>query len=285
MAKSSLSFNRAKRVPAAKFFTLALLCIALLMLDRKFEAVQQIRQITASFTFPLQWLASKPVELYDYAVSLARSQAELQTQNQQLLSENIRLQTDSHKNQALEKEIGELKSILHLKQLNFEKAVAAEVVSNGSNPFSDLLVIDKGSESGIQTGNAVIDRFGLIGQVTQTRRFSADIRLISANELVVPVAVARTGVRSLTYGEGNQVALRYFPTDADLKAGDILLTSGIDSIYPSGIPVARIEQADKASGTPYYQVRLKTSSGLQSGKFVLVLPQKVPAVPSPPEQP
>ncbi|OSI09681.1 rod shape-determining protein MreC [Neisseria canis] len=274
MVKPSFSFDRPKRVPIGKFFTLCLTSIALLMLDQKFEAVQHVRSIAASFTFPLQWIAAKPVELYEHISLLARSQTELKSQNQALQTENIKLQAASHKNQALEKELNELKNVLHLKQLNFTDSVAAEVVSNGSNPFSDLLVIDKGSESGIRVGDAVIDRNGLVGQITQARRYSADLRLISANELIVPVAVARTGVRSLTFGNGNHVSLRYFPTDADLQVGDVLLTSGIDSVYPGGIPVARVKEASKASGTPYYQTKLETSSALQSSKYLLVLSQK-----------
>ncbi|MDO4641122.1 MAG: rod shape-determining protein MreC [Neisseria sp.] len=274
MAKPSLSFNAPKSAPVGKLFTLCLTCIALLMLDQKFEAVQQVRNVTASFTFPLQWLASKPIEFYDYVRLLTRSQTQLQAQNQSLQAENIRLQTDSHENRALEKEVNELKAVLNLKQVSFERAIAAEVVSNGRNPFSDLLVIDKGSEEGIRTGDAVIDRNGLIGQVTQARRYSSDIRLISANELIVPVVVARSGIRSLIFGDGNQVSLRYFPTDADLKVGDMLLTSGIDSVYPAGIPVAQVKEAAKASGTPYYQTKLATISNLQSSKYLLVLSQK-----------
>lgn len=246
------------------------------MLDRKFEAVQEVRKFAASLTFPLQWVASKPVEFYGHIILLTRSQTELKTQNQTLQAENIRLQAASHQNQSLEKQINDLKSLLHLKQTSFEKATAAEVISNGSNPFSDILVIDKGIESGIQSGDAVIDRNGLVGQVVQVRRFSSDIRLISANELVVPVAVSRTGMRSLTFGEGNQISLRYFPNDADLKAGDLLLTSGIDSIYPAGIPVATVQNAAKASGSPYYQAKLKTSAALQSSKYLLVISQKPP---------
>lgn len=277
MAKPSLSFQMPKRTPAGKFFTLCLLSIALLMLDRKFEAVQQVRNVAASLTFPLQWIASKPVELYEHLVLLTRSQTKLKAQNQALSAENIRLQAASHKSQSLQKQVDDLKSILHLKQTGFDSAVPAEVVSNGGNPFSDLLVIDKGQESGIRAGDAVIDRNGLVGQVTQVRRFSSDIRLISSNELVVPVAISRTGVRSLTFGEGNRLSLLYFPTDADLQQGDLLLTSGIDSVYPPGIPVATVKEASKESGSPYYQARLETASALQASKYLLVIAQKPPA--------
>ena len=277
MPAPSLNFTKRRSAPVGKLFLLSFASIVLLALDQRFEGVQQIRKVAASLTFPLQWLASQPVELYRYTRSLAQSQTALQAQNRQLNAENIRLQATANQNRALEKELKELKSVLNLKQEDFGNSIAAEVVSSGRNFSSNLLVIDKGEESGVRQGDAVIDQRGLVGQIIQVRHLSADVRLISANDLIVPVSVARTGVRSLIYGEGGGIALRYFPQGADLQKEDILLTSGMDSIYPAGIPVAKVTEVSKNTGTAYYRSKLEPVAGLNISKYLLVIQQKTPA--------
>jgi len=89
----------------------------------------------------------------------------------------------------------------------------------------------------------------------------------------IPVMVARTGVRTLLYGGGGNIELRYFPTDADLQPNDVLVTSGLDSVYPAGIPVAKVLLTSRNAGTPFYRAELKPVAALRVSKYVLVLPQ------------
>ena len=97
--------------------------------------------------------------------------------------------------------------------------------------------------------------------------------LLTHSQMVIPVMVARTGVRSLLYGNGNEVSLRYFPVDADLQKDDVLVTSGLDSVYPVGVPVAKVTAVQRASGTPYYRTTVLPLAAVNSSKYVLVLPQ------------
>ena len=94
---------------------------------------------------------------------------------------------------------------------------------------------------------------------------------MAAAQSIVPVAVERTGERNLTYGNGVGLDLRYFPTGSDLKPQDVLITSGLDGIYPAGIPVARVDKVVRASGTPYYDTELTPFAALRRSRFVLVL--------------
>ncbi|UOP01787.1 rod shape-determining protein MreC [Kingella potus] len=169
---------------------------------------------------------------------------------------------------------------------------AAQIVSNGKNPLSDKLLLDKGSKDGLRAGDPAVDGNGLIGQLTAVHPFVSELTVLTNAQSVVPVMVERTGVRSLLYGDGNRVILRYFPVDADLQPGDLLVTSGMDSVYPAGIPVARVEQAERSSGTPYYRTALSLPAAVHSSKHVLVLPQTDPppvqtaseAAPAPPSE-
>ena len=103
---------------------------------------------------------------------------------------------------------------------------------------------------------------------------TAEVTLINNRQSVIPAMVAESGVRTLVYGRGETLDLRYFPVSAELKEGDLLVTSGIDSIYPAGIPIAKVVSADRNSGTPYYRTVLTPAANLSSSNYVLVIPQK-----------
>ena len=258
-----------------------------MMLDNRYAAVQAAKGYVATALYPLQWLANQPVRLYEYMSGFMQSQTALLASNRQLLEENGRLKMLAQQTQQQKRELQELQALGGLQQHGVQAVATAEVISNGKDPLSDKLIINKGSRNGLQNGDAVIDQYGLIGQITQVQPLSAELTLITNSQTVIPVVVARTGVRSLLYGSGGAVNLRYFPTDADLQPGDILQTSGLDSVYPQGIPVARVDQAARAAGTPYYRVTLSPLAAFRSSKYVLTLPQTAaqPATPPAPAAP
>lgn len=275
MKQSSLRFDGiGSRKLFVKLVVYMAAGVALMMLDNRFAAVQTVRQAGATALYPIQWLANQPVRLYQYVGSLSQSQVELLEKNRLLQEENGRLKIRLQRDKVNLSELSELKKLYGLQQRGIREAVGAEVISNGKDPLSEKLIINKGSSDGLKTGDAVIDTEGLIGQVTQVQLKSAEVSLLSGSQSIVPVVVERTGERSLLYGGGTKLDLRYFPTASDLKSGDILLTSGLDGIYPAGIPVAAVKQVARASGTPYYSVTLKPFAALQGSRFVLVLSQQ-----------
>lgn len=274
MTEQSLEFKRKSIKPINKLIILSIVSIALMMLDNHYSAVQYIKRYTATALYPLQWLANQPVKLYTYLSELMQSQSSLLAKNHQLQLENSHLKILSQQTERLEREVNELRVLQSLKKEGIPAITSAEIISNNKDPLSDTLIIDKGSHNGLRAGDAVLDQNGLIGQITQVQPFSAELTLITNNQIVIPVMVARTGVRSLLYGIGRGVTLRYFPIDADLRSQDVLLTSGLDSIYPAGIPVAKVTSATRSQGTPFYRVSLEPYTAFRSSKYVLILPQK-----------
>lgn len=256
-----------------KLAAYALLAMMLMMLDSRFSAVQSIRQAAATVLYPVQWLANQPVRFYQYAGNLMQSQSDLLAQNRMLQEENGRLKIRLQRDKVNLSELAELKKLYRLEQSGIKDVIGAGVISSGKDPLSEKLIINKGSSDGLKNGDAVIDTEGLIGQVTQVQPQSAEVTLVSGNKMVVPVMVARTGERNLLYGTGTQLDLRYFPTASDLKPKDILLTSGLDGMYPAGIPVATVNKVVRASGTPYYDTDLTPFAALRGSRFVLVLSQ------------
>ena len=244
-----------------------------MVLDNRYAAVRQIKAYLATALQPLQWLADQPVALYDYGSTFLQSQQTLIRENQRLQTENMRLNTAIRQNDVQQLQLAELKKLNLLAGSGIGNSTAAQIVSNGKNPLSDKLLLNKGSNDGLKAGDAVIDQYGLIGQISAVQPFNAELTVLTSSQTVVPVMVARTGVRSLVYGDSNQVSLRYFPLDADLQPGDLLVTSGMDSVYPAGIPVAKVESALRSSGTPYYRTTLSIPAAIRNSKYVLVLPQ------------
>ncbi len=266
-------FTRRRAGSTGKLLVLSAAAIALMSIDNRYAVMGQIKSYAATALYPLQWLANQPVRIYRDSRKLARSQTELLIDNKQLAAENIRLQTQAHKSQQLQRELDELRIINHLATQSLQTGTVSEVISNNKDPLANKLLISRGKAGSLQAGDAVIDRSGLLGQITQVYPFSAEVTLLTSDNHIVPVMVARTGVRSLLYGSGDSVEMRYFPADSDLQNGDTLLTSGLDTVYPAGIPVATVVRASKAGNSPYYQAVIRPLAGFRSSKYVLVLPQ------------
>lgn len=278
-----LSFTRDRVHPTGRLVALSVVSIVLMVLDNRYDAVQQLKGHLSTAIQPLQWLANQPVRFYEYGSGFLQSQKQLLDDNKRLQEENTRLKIAVKQTSVQKLELAELKRLQHLAENGIDGSIAAEVVSNGKDPLSDKLIINKGSRDGLKEGDAVIDQNGLIGQLTSVRPFSAELTILTNGKSVIPVMVERTGVRSLLYGDGNQVRLHYFPTDADLRPDDTLVTSGLDSVYPIGIPVAKVLTAQKASGTPYYRTTLAALAKTRSSRYVLVLPQEKEPPVAPPQ--
>lgn len=273
MSEPSLSFTRERVHPVTKLIGLSLVSISLMVLDTRYAAVQQAKSVVATALQPLQWVANQPVRLYEYSRSFLQSQNKLLDENQRLREENMRLQALSNQLHAQAKELKELHLLQRLQAHGIEASTTAQIISNSKDPLADKLIINRGSHHNLQVGDAVIDQNGLIGQITQVQPFSSELTLLTHSQMVIPVMVARTGVRSLLYGNSNEVSLRYFPVDADLQKDDVLVTSGLDSVYPVGVPVAKVTAVQRASGTPYYRTTVLPLAAVNSSKYVLVLPQ------------
>ena len=259
---------------AGKLVLLGIASMALMVLDNRYAALQQAKSYVATGLYPLQWVARQPAEWASGSMAFMRDKRQLLAENTRLKEENARLNMQLQLQAPTARELSELKTLNHLQPLLAPKAVLAEIVSNGRIPRADRLLITKGSSSGSQVGDPVSDEKGLIGQVTGVQPATAEVTLINNRQSVIPAMVAESGVRTLVYGRGETLDLRYFPVSAELKEGDLLVTSGIDSIYPAGIPIAKVTHADRNSGTPYYRTVLTPAANLSSSSYVLVIPQK-----------
>ena len=279
MAEPSLNFIQHGLRPTSKLVIFTLAAVALLLLDNRYDAIQKAKSYTANALYPVQWLANQPVRWAQHSANYLRNQHDLLQQNAQLKTQNAQLQLQLQQKQVILQESTTLLKLQKLNQDALPQAKIAQIISTGANPLAERFTIDKGSRDQVRMGDPVTDEHGLIGQISSVQAFSAEVSLSTNSQAVIPAMVARTGVRTLVYGRSGGLDLRYFPSDASLQNQDLLITSGMDSIYPAGIPIATISAVQKGNGSPYYKTQLTPVANLLSSRFVMVIPQKA-AIPT-----
>jgi len=249
------------------------LAVFLMVADARFELTQPLRALLATALHPVQRALLVPVALWertdDYAGGLQAAlaseaaarralavQAERAIRVEQLLSENERL-----------------RALLDLRSSFTVKSQAAEVLYESTDPYSRKVVIDRGQTQGLVAGSPVITEAGVIGQLTRLYPLSSEVTLLVDKDAAVPVLNVRTGTRSVALGSasGDGLELRFMAGNADVQVGDELQTSGIDGVYPPGLPVARVVDVDRKSQAGFARIRLLPVASPDAVRHVLVL--------------
>lgn len=231
----------------------AALSLALMGLDARFDTLALLRTGTAAVVHPVQaWLA-RPFQFLAEAGGFFTVHGELLRHNIAQEAEIRRLASASLTQGALEAENLRLRALLGLPPRPGIRGLAVEVVRAQPDPFSRKLILNKGLAHGVQIGRPVVDPEGLVGQITRVFPHSSELTLITDREQSVPLQSLRTGLRLVASGRGsdNLLEVGFLDAHADLKAGDTLVTSGLDGIYPPGLPVARVTQLEPPRNTPF----------------------------------
>jgi len=278
-------FNRGPSIWARlAFFTF--LCLAMMVTDARFRYLNPLRETLSVFLYPLQKIARSPIDLADRVSGFFVTQAHLQQENGQLKQKRLQDASQLLRNQALLAENMHLRKLLAIRERFGEKAVLAEIVYAGHDPFSRKIIIDKGVRDGLRAGQAVIDDSGVVGQVTREFPMSSEVTLLTDKDQAVPVQLLRNGLRAIVYGMGQegQLEIRFMPASADIQNGDALVTSGIDGIYPPGLPVAVVSRIERNTAYAFSKINCIPSAGIDRNRQYSVLTGGAlePAVPPPP---
>ncbi len=259
--------------------------IALLIGDSHFGLMDRARDGLSVLLYPVQRAVNLPLAAGRHLGDFFVSQAELKAENDRLRSLELAQSGRLMRLQTLERELAQLKALNQLKVGRDNGGQLAEVLYTARDPFSYKIIIDKGLDAGIQPGLPVIDEIGLIGQVTRVQPLTSEITLIVNKNQMVPVMNLRTSQRTLLYGYGGGIEVRYLSTASDIRPGDVLVTSGIDGMFQAGIPVARVTHVDRPAGAAFARVLCQSLAGVQSSRYVLVMPQQPARPPQPAAQP
>jgi rod shape-determining protein MreC len=258
------------------FFTL--LSLTLLYADDRFHYMEAARKVIAVVLYPLQELADSPGQAALRISNFFVSQSYLQHENDRLAHDNFLHAGQLQSQQALIAENQHLRELLEIQERAEQTSMAAEILYVGRDAFSRKIIIDKGSSHGIEEGAAVVDDTGLIGQVTRAFPWTAEVALVSDREQVVPVQVVRNGLRAAVFGIGYDGALdlRFMPVNTDVENGDLLVTSGIDGVYPPGLPVAVVSNIERNAAYPFAKITCTPAAGANRNRQVLVMSRLAP---------
>jgi rod shape-determining protein MreC len=275
--------------PAFRFGVFAVLALALMVLDARMRYLEPARQALSVLLYPLQQLASAPVAAIVQVAEYFGRQSTLTSENERLRAETLRQSAALHDLEAIQRENSELRGLLEARERLAQAAVIAEVLYGPRDPFTRKLVIDKGMNEGIRAGVAVVDNEGIIGQVTRVYPFVSEVTQISDKNQAVPVQNVRSGLRAIVFGNGKDgtLDLRFMPVSTDIQVGDTLVTSGIDGIYPPGLPVARVTEIDRNAALAFARITCAPLGGVDRRGHVLILTAKreLPERPSEPAEP
>lgn len=257
----------------AKVVFFALIAIALLVADSRLRSLAMIRQVVATVLYPLQSVALLPRDaayrIGEYFYSLTTLEQENRNlKHQQVVNAQIQQQA-----QQLFAENAQLRRLLGASALLPVKSIMSEILYDARDAFTRKIVLDRGTRHGVALGQPVIDEVGVVGQVTRVFPFTSEVTLLTDKDQAIPVQVVRSGLRSVAYGRGQSgvLDLRFMAANADIQKGDVLVTSGIDGVYPRGLAVAKVVQVENKSGDAFARIVCQPSAGIDRNRQLLIL--------------
>lgn len=270
--------------PFARLMFFAALSIALMAVDSRLHYLVEIRQGLTALLHPLEAVARSPIHAWHGVRDYFRTQTSLSNENKALQAQHLQQSADVQRFKALQAENDHLRRMLGVVPMLPRRATMGEIIHSGRDPFSRKVIVNLGSQQGITAGQAVIDEAGVIGQVTRTYPFSAEVTLATDKDLALPVQVERNGLRAIAFGNGREQAMNlpYLPVNVDIREGDKLVTSGMDGIYPAGLAVAIVKRIERKIDSPFAHITCTPTAGIDSHRQVLVIaaPDNLPAFPT-----
>ena len=267
----------------ARLMLYGLIAIVLMAMDHRGQYVPRVRNAVENAVEPVYHLVEWPIRAAGNLAEQFRSRQDLRHENEDLRRQLLAQQADLQRLDTLREENRRLRALFEgADSLAFEYRFA-ELLRVELDPFSHLVLIDRGSDDGVTVGQAVIDGAGVMGQVEDVHLHFASVRLISDPNHALPVQINRTGLRTVAFGLGetDRLVLPNVPREADVRIGDLVVTSGLGDRFPGGYPVAKVTTIDREPGQTFARVEAAPLAALDRGREVLLIHSNVrePAAP------
>lgn len=247
--------------------------MSLMFVDLRFDYLAPVRSALFTLAAPIQYLVNWPVNLVNWAQSSISSHQALLAENAHLKEQLLLSQTRLLRLMSVEGENHELRALLRSSGRTDGKVLAAQLLSVSTNPGVHKLVLDKGAEAGVYEGQPVLDAFGIMGQVVALSPWTAEVLLITSRNSMVPVQNTRNGMRAIVAGSGNstQLKLMDISSTADVRVGDVFVTSGLGQRYPVGYPVGIVVKVDPNLDEMFSDIFLKPAAHIDRSRQVLLV--------------
>lgn len=256
-----------------RLLALVVLSVALMVVDARFNSLKPVRSEMGLVLMPFYWLAEMPARLWDGMTEQITSRSTLMAENEKLKAEALLMQRRLQKLAALTEQNVRLRELLNSSALVDDEVLAAELIGVDPNPYTHRILIDKGEKDGVFLGQPVLDASGLMGQVVEVMPYTARVLLLTDSTHSIPVQVNRNGLRAIASGTGNpeRLELRHVADTADIKVGDLLVSSGLGQRFPSGYPVATVTEVVHDAGQPFAIVRAMPTAALNRSRYLLLV--------------
>jgi rod shape-determining protein MreC len=271
--------------PLVRLFFFASLSLALLVIDARFRYAEGLRSWLALAAYPLQRVATAPIDLLAAVREYVSTQTRLLQENAELRSQALANAENGQRYAAAQAELAELRRLMGSAERLPVQSVAAEVIYAARDPYARKIFIDRGSAHGVRPGSPVADEAGVIGQVTRVHPLLSEVTLLTNPDQAIPVQVVRNGLRAIAFGGGTSgmLELRYVGANVEIQHGDQLVTSGIDGTYPPGLAVANVVAIERDTEHSFARVLCQPTAGVERGRYVLVLGSEARLPPRPEE--
>ena len=278
-----------KQGPSAlsKLIFFSALSLFLMVADVRFRITQPVRWALSTVLYPVQWLALQPVRLVRgssaYFSGLDQATSSSEQAARRLALQSLR----AGQVEQLMQENSRLRKILALREQLTTTVMAAEVLYDAADPYTRKIIIDKGLLQDVALGSPVLDESGVLGQVTRVHPLVSEVTLVIDRDLAIPVLNVRTGARSVAYGDTSQpgggLELRFMGSNSDVQQGDLLTTSGVDGVYPSGLPVAQISRIERRAESAFAKIYCTPRALVTGARHVMVVKPVSAQIPARPQ--
>ncbi len=251
------------------------LALFLMVADSRFKMMQPLRVVMATVLYPVQWLAMRPVLMVQGAAQYFTTVSAVQAAQEKAQAQRLLQSQRSNQVDQLSIENERLRKLLGLRERLKTTGQSAQVLYDAADPFTRKVIIDKGVMDGVKLASPVLDESGVLGQVTRVYLAVSEVTLISDRDQAIPVLNTRTGARGVAFGDisthADALELRYMAANADVNNGDLLTTSGVDGVYPPGLPVARVEKVERRVDAVFARIYCVPVALVSGAGHVLVL--------------
>jgi rod shape-determining protein MreC len=269
-----------------KVTVFAIIAIALLVIDARINALTAIRQVAGTVLYPLQMAALMPRDAVSSMGGYFSSLSALQREVHELKSQQVANAQAMQYAQLQMAENAQLRRLMDARQHLPVQSIMGEILYDARDPSTRKIVLDRGTRNGVEVGLPVIDNAGVVGQVTRVFPFTSEVTLLTDKEQAIPVQVLRSGLRSVAYGRGHSglLDLRFVAPNADIQVGDVLVTSGLDGVYPAGLAVAKVAQVESVGAGAFGRVVCQPLAGIDRNRQLLIVTTKPQLAPRPPAE-
>ncbi|MGB1236790.1 MAG: rod shape-determining protein MreC [Pseudomonadales bacterium] len=263
-------------LPRISASILVLVAIGLIVADLRGDSVKGVRSALSVVLTPVQWLVDLPTSFADDLSSVLVERRMLIKDNNKLRSESIVLEQQVQQMAALRAENIRLRELLNGSEKLQDKVQLAELIGVNPSPFQHQVILDKGSEDGVFVGQPVLDAGGVLGQVVEVSLYTNRTMLVTDGRHAIPVEVVRNGLRAIALGNGSHTELMvaYVPDKADIREGDLLISSALGERFPFGYPVARVSSVKRDPSRKFMQVKATPSARLNNSRYVMMVDTK-----------